>query len=82
MLWCITADRQEKIGKAEKFRKIYEKRYESNIAWTNSALCASSSAIKRVTKGRIARMAQYWHFACASPAIKKWVNGLQYIFSK
>ena len=50
----------EKRSKRQQGSGEYIKKgYESNIAWTNSTLCASFSAIKRITKGRIARMVQY-----------------------
>ena len=75
MLWCTTADRQERDRKGRKVQENTQKKgYESNIAWTNSALRASSSAIKRVTKGRIARMAQHRHFVPHRQSKSEWMD--------
>ncbi len=74
MLLCSILIGKKEIEKAERFRRIHEKRYKSNIAWTNLAFRASSSIIKRITKGRIARMVQHQHFVPYRQLKSEWMD--------
>ena len=55
---------RKEVGKAERFRKIWEKEHEKSMARPDSALRASSSAIKRVIEGRIAHLGRQFGTLC------------------
>jgi hypothetical protein len=61
----------KRSGRQKASGEYTKKGYESNIAWTNSALRASFPAIKRVMEGRIAHLDHQFGTSCFNLAIKK-----------